>query len=93
MSKIVNNANVVSSEATVNRNQIQHRATWMGLIYDELVKAGVKDAEQILRKAISRCGEMHGLKFKGNCANPADVRDFRKAFLDEIGRASCRERV
>lgn len=88
MSKIVNNPDAVSSEAQVNRNQIEHRATWMGLIYDEMRKAGVANAEEIMRKAISRCGEMHGANFKANCKNPNDLRDFEKAFLNDVGIAS-----
>ena len=29
-------------ETEINRNAIGHRAAWMGLIYDEAVKAGIK---------------------------------------------------
>lgn len=35
MSVIKNTANVVGEKIEVNRAQIQHRAMWMGLIYDE----------------------------------------------------------
>ena len=50
---IQNIANPVEEIVNVNRSQIEHRATWMGLIYDELVKAGI-DAEPIIRRAIKR---------------------------------------
>ena len=46
MSVIKNTANVVGEKIEVNRAQIQHRAMWMGLIYDEMIKAGI-DAEPI----------------------------------------------
>jgi hypothetical protein len=88
MSKIVNNPDAVSAEAQVNRDQIEHRATWMGLFYDELIKAGVTNAEEIMRKAIFRCGEMHGKRFLAKCKNPSDVRDFRAAFLNDVGMAT-----
>lgn len=81
---IENIENKVDEVAATNRAQIEHRATWMGLIYDELIKAGV-DAEPIMRKAITRCGEMHGKRFLANCENPEDVRDFRVAFLNKCG--------
>ena len=53
---IKNEANPVEPIVDVNRAQIEHRATWMGLIYDEMVKAGI-DAEPIMRRAIHRCGK------------------------------------
>ena len=71
--------------AEVNRAQIEHRATWMGLIYDEMVKAGI-DAETIIRRAIKRCGRIHGEQVKKRCADPKNIEDFKKAFLTEIGK-------
>ena len=50
MSVIKNIANVVGEKIEVNRAQIQHRAMWLGLIYDEMIKAGI-DAEPIDRKS------------------------------------------
>ena len=84
MSKIVNKANPAGELAEVNRAQIEHRATWMGLIYDEMKKAGL-DAEGIIRRAIKRCGRMHGENFKKKCANPKNCEDFRNVFLGELG--------
>jgi len=69
--------------AEVNRAQIEHRATWMGLIYDEMVKAGI-DAETIIRRAIKRCGRIHGEQIKKRCANPKNLEDFIKAFLSDL---------
>lgn len=88
MSKIVNNPDVVSAEAQVNRDQIEHRATWMGLMYDEMRKAGVQNAEDIVRKAIKRCGSMHGGRFLERCKDPKDVQEFAKVFLNDVGKAS-----
>jgi len=67
----------------VNRAQIEHRATWMGLIYDEMVKAGI-DAETIIRKAIKRCGRIHGEQIKKRCADPENLEDFKKTFLSDL---------
>lgn len=85
MSKNVNDTNEVSLAAQVNRDQIEHRATWMALIYDEMVKAGIKDAEKIVRRAIARNGEIDGKKLKAKCKNPEDCQEFQKVFLSDIG--------
>jgi len=71
--------------AEVNRAQIEHRATWMGLIYDEMVKAGI-DAEAIIRRAIKRCGRIHGERIKERCADPKSLEDFQRAFLTDLGK-------
>jgi predicted hydrocarbon binding protein len=84
MSKIKNQANVVDETIEVNRVQIEHRATWMGLIYDELKKAGV-DAEEIIRRAIRRYGLINGEKFRKICADPKNCEDFRKVFPSDLG--------
>lgn len=80
-----NQASINEEKININRAQIEHRATWMGLIFDEAVKAGV-DAEGILRKAIKRCGNIHGAGFKAQCADPKSGEDFRYAFLGELGQ-------
>ena len=84
MSKIQNKANSVEEIVDVNRAAIEHRATWMGLIYDEMKKAGL-DAEGIIRRAIKRCGLMHGENFRKKCADPGNCEDFRKVFLGDLG--------
>lgn len=85
MSKIENKANDVSRPAQVNRSQIEHRATWMALIYDEMLKAGVADAEAIVRRAIRRCGNFHGEGFRASCKDAADLREFKAVFLNDVG--------
>ncbi|GMO41648.1 MAG: hypothetical protein Pg6C_02610 [Treponemataceae bacterium] len=83
MPNIKNIPDAVDETGEVNRAQIEHRATWMGLIYDEMVKAGV-DAEPIIRRAIKRCGRIHGENIKKRCADSENCEDFRKAFLSDL---------
>ena len=54
----------------------------MGRYNEELVKAGI-DAEPIIRRAIKRCGLMHGENFKKQCADPTNSVDFKDAFLGD----------
>ena len=84
MSKITNRENQVDEAAQVNRAQIEHRATWMALIYDEMKKAGI-DAEGIIRKAIKRCGLIHGEKFRKQCTDPSNLEEYRKVFPSDLG--------
>ena len=84
MSKIRNEAGPVDEVIGANRAAIEHRATWMGLIYDEMVKAGV-DAEPIIRRAIKRRGHIHGENLKKRCADPGNCEDFRKTFITALG--------
>ncbi|GHV44499.1 hypothetical protein AGMMS49546_28560 [Spirochaetia bacterium] len=84
MPEIKNTENKTAETAEINRAQIEHRATWMGLIYDEMKKAGI-DAEPIIRRAIKRCGRVHGENFKKKCADPNNCADFRKVFLGDLG--------
>jgi hypothetical protein len=83
MSKIKNEMKPTDEVGEVNRAQIEHRATWLGLIYDEMVKAGI-DAEPVIRRAIKRCGRIHGENIKKRCTEPADVTDFRDVFLSGL---------
>jgi hypothetical protein len=83
MAQIKNVMNKAAEIVEVNRTQIEHRATWMGLIYDEMVKAGI-DAEPIVRRAIKRCGRIHGENIKKHCADPGNCGDFRNAFLSDL---------
>ena len=84
MSNIRNVPNPVSETVDVNRAQIEHRATWMGLIYDEMRKAGI-DAEPIIRRAIRRCGNIHGGIFHERMADKDNCEDFKNAFLNDVG--------
>jgi hypothetical protein len=84
MSKIENTANQADAETGINRAQIEHRAAWMGLIYDEMKKAGL-DAEGIIRRAIRRCGTAHGNSFREKCAEGGNCEEFRKVFPSDLG--------
>ena len=83
MTKIQNTANTADEVTKANRDQIEHRALWMGLIYDELKKAGL-DAEGIIRRAVRRCGLMHGETFRNKCENPGNCEQFAKVFPPEL---------
>lgn len=85
MSKIKNIPQIDEEKVNINRNAIEHRATWMALIFEEAKKAGC-DAEAITRKAIKRCGNIHGANFKAACDNPDDVSNFADVFLTDIGK-------
>jgi hypothetical protein len=82
---IENIENEVDEVASTNRAQIEHRATWMALFFDEMKNAGI-DPEPIMRKAVYRCGVIHGTRIREKCANPADVREFEKTFLNKCGK-------
>jgi hypothetical protein len=83
MTHIKNTAAPTDAIGEVNRAQIEHRAAWMGLIYDEMKRAGI-DAEQIIRRAIKRCGRIHGETIKGSCADPNNCADFKDNFLSDL---------
>jgi len=78
-----NTQNSIDELAAVNRKQIEHRAVWMALIYDEMVKAGI-DGEAVIRRAVKRCGRIHGGELKGRCDDPNNIEDFKKAFLNDV---------
>ena len=73
----------VEEKVLVNRAQIEHRATWMALIYDEMVKAGVENAEEIIRRAIRRTGHFHGQRLLAGRESLTDCSAFQKEFLGE----------
>ena len=73
----------VDKLAEINRTQIEHRAAWMALIYDEMVKAGV-DAEAIIRRAIKRCGKIHGERINERCEDSENLESFKTAFLTDL---------
>lgn len=67
------------------RGAVEHRATWMALIYQAAKDHGA-DAEKICREAIRKCGNIHGdTMYKPQCADPSNAADFGKAFFHEQG--------
>ncbi len=85
MSKIVNKPLTSDNEkVNINRNAIEHRATWMGLMMDEGKKAGV-DMEPIARAAVGRCGCFHGLNaYMKNMKKEEDLLAFADVFSSEL---------
>jgi len=85
MPEIKNVPEITGDElVNVNRNAIEHRATWMGLIYEEAEKAGV-DGEDIIREAVARTGCLHGSAIKAKLKTPARLDEFADAFLTDLG--------
>jgi hypothetical protein len=85
MPKINNNPTITDDEiVTVNRNAIEHRATWMGLSYEAAKKSGV-DGEQILRSAVTQTGCLHGALIKAKLREPVLLNEFADAFLAPLG--------
>jgi hypothetical protein len=73
MSEISNNPSITDDDkVTVNRNAIEHRATWMGLSY-EAAKKSVVDGEQILRSAVAQTGCLHGRLIKEKLSEPVKL--------------------
>jgi len=85
MVKITNNPKITNDElVNVNRNAIEHRATWMGLTYMEGKKARA-DAEKIARAAVAQTGCMHGAGFKAKMKTPGKIEEFADAFITPLG--------
>ena len=76
-----------NEKANINRSQVEHRATWMALTYEEAKKAGA-DAETITRKAIKRTGNIHGLGWKEKTGDISNLTNFDKVFFNDIGKAT-----
>jgi predicted ArsR family transcriptional regulator len=84
MTKIINNPRIINEEiVNVNRNAIEHRATWMGLSYTEAVKEGV-DGEKILRSAIAQTGCQNGASIRDKLNLPVKLDEFADAFLTPV---------
>lgn len=87
MSMVKNQSTISEQEVNLTRAAIEHRATWMALIFEETKKSDCNcDVEKIFRNAIKKCGNIHGLGFKAACADPTSMEDFCKAFLTENGK-------
>ena len=86
MGEIKNVATLTNDEqANINRAAIEHRATWMALLYDQAKKQGA-DAEKMCREAIRKCGHIHGDNmYKPQCEDPESAADFGKAFFSGQG--------
>ena len=84
MSGIQNTPTITSDEiVNVNRSAIEHRATWMGLSYEEAKKASL-DLEKVLRAAVSRTGCLHGVIIRDKLDKPVSLEKFADAFLTPV---------
>lgn len=85
MPKISNNPKITDDDkVTVNRNAIEHRATWMGLSYEAAKESGI-DGEQILRSAVAQTGCLHGRLIKEKLSEPVKLKEFANLFLTPLG--------
>src|SRR5271157_5796888 len=78
----IENKPSIATEQRVNdmRSALEHRGTWLYLLLEEAEKAGY-DWEGFARKAIARCGKMHGEK---NFTKTDDLKAFGKEFANEL---------
>jgi hypothetical protein len=85
MTEISNNPKITDDDKVdINRNAIEHRATWMGLSYEAAREAGV-DGEPILRAAVARTGCLHGGLIKEKLGEPVKLNEFADIFLTPLG--------
>lgn len=85
MGEIKNTPKLTDNEAiNVLRGAFEHRATWMGLMYDEARKRDI-DLEEICRAAISRTGSLHGMRIKDKMDSDSII-EFRDTFFDQTGQ-------
>lgn len=67
------------------RGAVEHRATWMALLYEQAKNQGA-DAEKMCREAIRKCGHIHGDNmYKPQCGDPTSAADFGKVFFSGQG--------
>lgn len=84
MPGIKNKPTIINEEIiNVNRSAIEHRATWMGLSFEEAKKAGV-NGEKILRAAVSQTGCLHGTIIREKLEKPVRLDKFGDAFLSPV---------
>ncbi|SFG62518.1 L-2-amino-thiazoline-4-carboxylic acid hydrolase [Oribacterium sp. WCC10] len=83
---IVNRSTVYDEKVDLNRSAIGHRATWMGLTYQEMKAAGI-DGEMITRAAIKKKGEIDGNALKEKC-DPTDLTQFAEHFVSDVVKST-----
>ncbi len=62
------------------RAALEHRATWFYLLLEEMEKAGL-DWETLGRKAVTRCGRIHG---QAKFTKTEDLKTFAKEFANPL---------
>jgi len=78
----IENKPSITTEQRVNdmRSALEHRGTWLYLLLEEAEKAGY-DWEGFARKAVTRCGRLHG---EANFTQTEDLKAFGKEFANEL---------
>ena len=84
MNEITNVPTAQNDKIELMRSNFEHRATWMGLIYDEAKTRGI-DLEETIRAAILKTGCIHGGPIKASLPADATVKDFALTFLNDNG--------
>lgn len=86
---------LLEEKAAIQRAAIAHRARWMALVFEEMEKDGIpaSQSEQILRRAVRRCGQMDGMAYRSSAKDPGSVEEIiRTRFANEMGQASFCQR-
>lgn len=91
--ELKNTAKIHTAETDAQRAAIEHRATWLALIFDEGRKAGVENIEAVLRSAIRRCGHIHGARFRENMNGEADFCGMCPQFLTPTAQLNFEQEV
>lgn len=85
----------LNEKAAIQRAAIAHRARWMALLFEELERDGMPAdrIEQIMRRAVRRCGKMDGQAYRDAASDPASVKEIiQTRFANEMGQASFAKR-
>jgi hypothetical protein len=83
MSDLKNTPKVAGGIIDLNRAQIEHRAAWMALMFEEAEKAGF-NMEEATRRAIKRMGNFHGGFFKDSLGDDDGFDAFKSLFFNGI---------
>lgn len=77
---IENKPGIQEPEVQNMRSAIEHRATWMYLLVDEMRKNHI-NGDDVAREAIRRCGVFHG---NNKFTQTADFKEFAQQFANEL---------
>ena len=81
---VIRNQPTIQDRETMElRKAIEHRASWMYLLLDEMRKRDFVAWEEVARKAIFRCGVFHG---ETRFTERNDLQKFAREFANEVVR-------
>lgn len=81
----------MEEKVVVQRAAIGHRARWMALLFEELEKEGMREAdiERVMRRAVRRCGHHDAKEYLAHAQDPKSVEEIiRTRFANEMGQKS-----